>query len=125
MNWHKITTEQANEIIAANKKNTPIASLEEYALDLVEDTAVEFENVVGQDSLTRFDSPKRPKKRRNNRRKGNAKNSNTTHAKKKTPANANANAPKKGNAKTKAKPNQNNRRKNTKRKPQNAKNNQK
>ena len=28
---------------------------------LVEDTKVEFENVVGQDSLTRFDHPKRKK----------------------------------------------------------------
>ncbi|WP_194768255.1 stage 0 sporulation family protein [Tamlana sp. I1] len=69
MNWHKITTEHANEIIELNKKKQKITSLEEYALDLVEDTKTEFENVVGQDSLTRFDSPKPNKKRRNNKRK--------------------------------------------------------
>jgi len=67
MNWHKLTTEQANEIIKINSEKKKVASLEEYALDLVEDTKTDFENVVGQDSLTRFDSPKRSKKRRNNR----------------------------------------------------------
>ncbi|KJD36806.1 hypothetical protein PW52_04005 [Tamlana sedimentorum] len=76
MNWHKITTEQANEIIALNKQNKKIASLEEYASDLVEDTKTNFENVVGQDSLTRFDSPKRPRKRKNNRNKQNSANKN-------------------------------------------------
>ncbi len=71
MNWHKITTAQANEIIDANKKNKKIASLEEYASDLIEDTKTEFENVVGQDSLTRFDSPKRYNKRKNNKSRNN------------------------------------------------------
>ncbi|WP_341216702.1 regulatory iron-sulfur-containing complex subunit RicT [uncultured Wocania sp.] len=100
MNWHKITTDQANEIIEANKKNKKIASLEEYASDLIEDTKTEFENVVGQDSLTRFDSPKRNNKRRNNRKKGNQANKNAK------PNN----------------PNQNNRNKNNRRKPQKNKN---
>lgn len=67
MNWHKLTTAQANEIIALNSKKKIATSLEEYAEDLIEDTKNEFENVVGQDSLTRFDNPKRKKKRRNNR----------------------------------------------------------
>jgi len=67
MNWHKLTTNQANEIIEINSKKKKVTSLEEYAQDLIEDTKTDFENVVGQDSLTRFDSPKRSKKRRNNR----------------------------------------------------------
>ncbi len=104
MNWHKITTQQANEIIELNKQNKTVTSLEEYALDLAEDTKVEFENVVGQDSLTRFDSPKRNKKRRNNRRRGNQGDN-------KPSGNTNSN--------------QNKKRRNKKRKPQNAKNNQK
>ena len=74
MNWHIITTDQANEIISLNKKGKKVASLEEYATELIEDTKVEFENVVGQDSLTRFDSPKRKNKRRNN--KNNNRNNN-------------------------------------------------
>jgi len=68
MNWHKLTTTQANEIIAINAKNEKVASLEDYAIDLVEDTKVEFENVVGQDSLTRFDTPKSHRRKKNNRK---------------------------------------------------------
>lgn len=78
-NWHKITTAQANEIIGANKANKKIESLEEYASSVVEDTKTEFENVVGQDSLTRFDSPKRKNKRKNNKRRNNR---NKNHRKK-------------------------------------------
>ena len=74
MNWHKLTTTHANEIIEANKAKKPVASLEEFASELVEDTKVDFGNVVGQDSLTRFDKPKHQgKKRRNNNRNRNRK----------------------------------------------------
>lgn len=76
MNWHKLTTNQANKIIALNAKNEKVASLEEYAIDLVEDTKVNFENVVGQDSLTRFDAPKNQRRKKNNRRKNNRNNKN-------------------------------------------------
>ena len=41
-----------------------MASLEEYAAEHIEDVKSDFENVVGQDSLTRFDSPKRKIKRK-------------------------------------------------------------
>ncbi|GGD16385.1 PSP1 domain-containing protein [Hyunsoonleella pacifica] len=112
MNWHKITVQQANEIIELNTQNKKVVSLEEYALDLVEDTKVEFENVVGQDSLTRFDSPKRNKKRRNNKRKGNQRNTKGNQGNKKETTNNNNT-------------NKNKRRRNNKRKPQNAKKNQK
>ncbi|OBX24833.1 cell fate regulator YaaT (PSP1 superfamily) [Gelidibacter algens] len=69
MNWHKLTTDQANEIIALNKKKQKVASLEEYASELIEEVKADFENVVGQDSLTRFDSPKRKTKRKTNKSK--------------------------------------------------------
>lgn len=69
MNWYKLTTDQANEIIALNKKKEKVASLEEYASDLIEEVKADFENVVGQDSLTRFDTPKRKTKRRNTKGK--------------------------------------------------------
>ena len=110
MNWHKITTEQANEIIEINKQKKKVASLEEYASDLVEvDTKEVFENVVGQDSLTRFDSPKRNKKRRNNKKRKGNQNNRKTGANKNTPDNKN--------------PNQKNRsRNNNKRKPQKSNN---
>lgn len=73
MNWHRITTDQANEIIDLNKKNKKVPSLEEYALDVADDTKNEFENVVGQDSLTRFDNPNRKRKRKNNSRNNRSK----------------------------------------------------
>lgn len=69
MNWHKLTTDQANEIIALNKKKEKVASLEDYASELIEEVKSDFENVVGQDSLTRFDMPKRKTKRRNPKKK--------------------------------------------------------
>lgn len=80
MNWHKITTDQAREIIELNKKKEKVASLEEYASELEEEVAVTFENVVGQDSLTRFDSPKGNKKRKNNKSR-NRNNSNSSNNK--------------------------------------------
>jgi cell fate regulator YaaT (PSP1 superfamily) len=67
MNWHIITTDQAREIIEKNKKKEKVASLEEYAAEHIQDTKNEFENVVGQDSLTRFDNPKSKNKRKNNK----------------------------------------------------------
>lgn len=69
MNWHKLTVDQANEIIELNKKKQKVSSLEDYASEPVEDIKADFGNVVGQDSLTRFDSPKRKNKRRNTKSK--------------------------------------------------------
>jgi len=80
MNWFILTVDQANEIIALNAENKKAQSLEEYAEELKEETKVEFENVVGQDSLTRFDSPKHNNKRRNSR--------NRNKNRKKSPRNA-------------------------------------
>ncbi len=70
MNWHKLTVSQVNEIIEANKKGIEIVSLEEYSSELSDiSPKKEFENVVGQDSLTRFDKPKQRKGRKRNRSK--------------------------------------------------------
>jgi len=74
-NWHMLTKEQVQEILDRNKAKKPVASLEEFAVENIEEEKVIFENVVGQDSLTRFDRPKRRnkgnknKKRRNNRKR--------------------------------------------------------
>mgnify|MGYP000433048835 FL=1 len=84
MNWFILTVDQANEIIALNAENKKAQSLEEYAEVLKEETKVEFENVVGQDSLTRFDSPKHNNKRRNNK----SRNRNRNKNRKKSPRNA-------------------------------------
>lgn len=73
MNWHQLTTEQANKIIKAAKAGKPVASLEEYEIEIAEPES-NFENVVGQDSLTRFDKPKRKKQKRRKKRKKSNKN---------------------------------------------------
>ena len=73
VHWHKLEIEQANQIIDLNKKNKKALSLEEYSMDLEVETVEKsiFSDVVGQDSLTRFDKPKRKNKRRKNRKSRN------------------------------------------------------
>ncbi len=69
-NWHVLTKEQVKEILEKNKKKEKVASLEEYTVDnFVQKEEKVFENVVGQDSLTRFDRPKRSKNRNRKRNK--------------------------------------------------------
>ena len=68
-NWHTLTVAQANEIIEADSKKEPVASLEEYAVEVQLQEAPDFNNVVGQDSLTRFDKKGSAKKKRKNKRK--------------------------------------------------------
>src|SRR5690606_27481323 len=62
--WFQLTLDQVNEIIELNKNNEDAAPLEEYESDIVVTAKKEFENVVGQDSLTRFDAPKQKKNKR-------------------------------------------------------------
>ena len=61
--WHVLKAEQVKEIIDLNKLKQRVASLEDYA---VEEVAPEvektFQNAMGQDSLTRFDAPKKKKR---------------------------------------------------------------
>ena len=80
MNWHKITASQANDIIDQNKKNIKVPSLEAYAIEQ-EEAKVNFENVVGQDSLTRFDSLN-PKRKRTNKKSNNRNRKRRNNAKK-------------------------------------------
>ncbi|WP_440068470.1 regulatory iron-sulfur-containing complex subunit RicT [Tenacibaculum discolor] len=65
--WYKLSLDQVQEIIELNKNNELALPLEEYELEITEEVSVDFENVVGQDSLTRFDTPK--KGRKNTRRR--------------------------------------------------------
>jgi cell fate regulator YaaT (PSP1 superfamily) len=71
-NWHQLTAEKASEIIAFNKKGKKPLALEEYSIDLPIPEKEPFSNVVGQDSLTRFDQPKQKGKKKRN--KGRNKN---------------------------------------------------
>jgi len=72
-NWHELTKQQVHEIIERNNKKEKVHGLEEYAADNMREEQVVFENVVGQDSLTRFDRPKRRSKSHKNKKRRNQK----------------------------------------------------
>ena len=71
--WFKLALDQVNEIIELNNDNKKASPLEFYESEIIEEVTVDYENVVGQDSLTRFDVPK--KRRKSKKRKQN-RNSN-------------------------------------------------
>jgi cell fate regulator YaaT (PSP1 superfamily) len=114
--WHKLTLEQVNEIIALNKEGKKVASIEEYASELAMLEIVpadNFEKVVGQDNINRFDEVK-PRRRKKRRKKSNRnKNNNKTQ-----------NNQKKNNQNSKSEAGQNTKRHNKKRKPNNRNNKQ-
>jgi hypothetical protein len=60
-NWHVLKIEQVQEIVAENKLKNKVSSLEDYAIEIVVEPEKNFNNAMGQESLTRFDQPK-PKK---------------------------------------------------------------
>ena len=64
VDWFELTVEKVKEIIKINAAGKKITSLEEYASENEESEDVEFQNVVGQDSLTRFDKKKFKKRRK-------------------------------------------------------------
>ncbi|ESU29935.1 hypothetical protein FLJC2902T_04170 [Flavobacterium limnosediminis JC2902] len=65
--WHVLKVDQVKEIVALNKEKTRVSAVEDYAMETVVEEEKNFQNAVGQDSLTRFDQPKK-KKRPNKKR---------------------------------------------------------
>jgi cell fate regulator YaaT (PSP1 superfamily) len=78
MNWHELSLEKVKEIISVNKKGKKVASLEEFIEEIVISDKEIFSSVVGQDSITRFDRPKRSNNKRSN--KGNNRNQNRSNS---------------------------------------------
>ena len=70
--WHVLPVAQVQEILKINKKKERVASLEEFVVETVPQIEKTYQNVVGQDSLTRFDQPVK-KNKNNNKRKKNFK----------------------------------------------------
>lgn len=68
--WHVLKIEQVKEIIAENKEKRKVTAIEDYAIE-AEAPEKEFTNAMGQESLTRFDQPK--KKRNRNKKRGDRK----------------------------------------------------
>lgn len=80
MNWFELSTQQVKQIIKAAENKNPVDSLEELTANKQTENK-NFEDTVGQDSLTRFDKPKRkksqkrrPNNKQNRRRKKPQKN---------------------------------------------------
>ncbi len=67
-NWHVLKIEQVREIIAENAQKRKVSSLEDFALEIVVEPQKDFNNAMGQESLTRFDQPK-TKSKNNKKRK--------------------------------------------------------
>jgi hypothetical protein len=77
-NWHTLTTDQVHEIVSKNKAKEDVPGIETYAIQQVVEEERSFENVVGQDSLTRFDQSQQTKNKRKKKR--------NTHKSPETPA---------------------------------------
>ena len=76
--WHVLKIEQVREIIEENKLKNKVSSLEDYALEIVTEPEKDFNNAMGQESLTRFDQPNRKKKNNKKRKPSGDKKPNPT-----------------------------------------------
>lgn len=61
-NWHVLTIEKVQEIIAENKLKKKVSALEDYVVESTQEIEKDFNNAMGQESLTRFDQAKRKKR---------------------------------------------------------------
>ena len=69
VNFTPVPVERVKEIINLNKKGTKVDVLVDSS-DVSTESSLDFKNVVGQESLTRFDDQKKKKKKKkNNKRK--------------------------------------------------------
>lgn len=73
--WIPLKVDRVKEIMAMNKKGEKPVNLKDEAVELKTNVVVEkvhdYENVVGQDSLTRLDDKSRNRNNRNNKNGGN------------------------------------------------------
>jgi len=75
-NWHILKIEQVKEIVAQNKEKKRVSSLEDFAIEIVVEQEANFNNAMGQESLTRFDQPKKSKHKNKNKSKIQSSNPN-------------------------------------------------
>ena len=92
-NWHVLNIEQVKEIVAENKLKNKVSSLEDFAIETVDEQEKNFNNAMGQESLTRFDQPKKKKRPNKKPRQGQGVEGNAGNAGNTRPANPNNNKP--------------------------------
>jgi len=73
-NWHVLKIDQVKEIVAQNKEKIRVSSLEDFAIEIVVEQEANFNNAMGQESLTRFDQPKKSKNKNRNKNKNKSQN---------------------------------------------------
>jgi cell fate regulator YaaT (PSP1 superfamily) len=92
-NFIPLSVERVKEIMEMNKTGAkPADLLIKVPLKIVEKKP-DYENVVGQDSLTRFDKTKKPKKKNNNKKRAGGANANNPNAVTSAVVNPNTNKP--------------------------------
>ena len=69
--WHMLNIEQVKEIIAENKQKRKVSALEDYATEVISEAKIDFNNAMGQESLTRFEKTK--KKKKNNKKRNHSR----------------------------------------------------
>ena len=73
-NWHVLKIDQVKEIITQNKEKIRVSSLEDFAIEIIVEQEANFNNAMGQESLTRFDQPKKSKNKNRNKNKNKSQN---------------------------------------------------
>ncbi len=87
-NWYVLTAEQVKEILDLNAQNEKGNELESYSEDIPSDKD-HFQSAVEQDSVTRFDQPKRRKKNTKPKGKSTGRNESSAGARGETRESAN------------------------------------
>ena len=75
-NWHVLKIDQVREIVVQNKQKIRVSALEDYAIEIVVEQEANFNNAMGQESLTRFDQPKKSKSKNKNKNRNKVQNPN-------------------------------------------------
>jgi cell fate regulator YaaT (PSP1 superfamily) len=81
-NWHVLKIDKVKEIVAENKLKKKVSSLEDFAVEVVQEVEKDFNNAMGQESLTRFDQPKKSKRHNKKPKKAVENNAGAPNAKK-------------------------------------------
>src|SRR5690554_347776 len=77
--WHVLPVSRVKEIIEENKKGLKISSVENFSVEIssTREKITDYKDTIGQESLTRFDTPKNKKNKRSknkNRKSASKKN---------------------------------------------------
>ncbi|WP_395094070.1 regulatory iron-sulfur-containing complex subunit RicT [Vaginella massiliensis] len=111
--WYKFSVEDVQEFMAINAKDQKLESLEDLAKNSIIEKKIDFIDVIGEDSLERFERKNRPSNRkRSNQRNKNRGNQPATQKNNQGEKNAktanqpNANASRNANQQNRKRPNQ-------------------